>query len=158
MSNMCSLPSVTEALSSHPVDVGQRTEAIVLAALVKRGYKVLTPFGTNQRYDLAIDLGDRFLRAQCKTGRLRAGTIIFAVRSVRSNTRRTYLRSYQNEIDLFLVCRPETDGIHVIPIEDATSSVGALRVAPTRNGQAKRIRWAKDYERRSSSAGRATPL
>jgi PD-(D/E)XK nuclease superfamily protein len=87
MSNMCSLPSPPNDLSDHPVDVGQRTEAIVLAELVRRGYRVLTPFGTNQRYDLAIDLGDRFLRAQCKTGRLRRGTIIFHPRSVRSNTR-----------------------------------------------------------------------
>jgi PD-(D/E)XK endonuclease len=143
---MCSLPDPPEALSAHPVDIGQRTEAIILAALVRRGYRVLTPFGTNQRYDLAIDLGDGFLRAQCKTGRLRRGTIIFAVRSVRSNRRHTYLRTYENEVDLFLVYCPETDGIYAIPIEEATSSVGALRVAPTANGQAKRIRWAREYE------------
>ena len=89
---MCSLPTPPVALSEHPVDIGQRTEAIVLAALVRRGYRVLTPFGTNQRYDL------------------------------------------------------ETDRIYAIPIEEATSSVGALRVAPTANGQAKRIRWAREYE------------
>jgi hypothetical protein len=47
MPNMCSLPDPPEALSAHPVDIGQRTEAIVLAALVRRGYRVLTPFGTN---------------------------------------------------------------------------------------------------------------
>jgi len=133
-------------LSDHPVDVGQRTEAIILAALVRRGYHVLTPFGTNQRYDLAIDVGDRFLRVQCKTGRLRRGTIIFAVRSVRSNSRRAYLRTYENEIDLFLIHCPETDRIYAIPIGEATSSVGSLRVAPTTNGQAKGIRWAREYE------------
>ena len=33
---MCSLPDPPEALSAHPVDIGQRTEAIVLAALVRR--------------------------------------------------------------------------------------------------------------------------
>jgi hypothetical protein len=55
---MCSLPDAPGASSGHPVDSGQRTEAIVLAALARRGYRVLTPFGTNQRYDL----GDRFLR------------------------------------------------------------------------------------------------
>jgi PD-(D/E)XK endonuclease len=58
------------------------------------------PFGANQRYDFAIDVGDRFLRAQCKTGRLRQGTIVFAARSVRSNTRRAFLCTYENEIDL----------------------------------------------------------
>jgi PD-(D/E)XK nuclease superfamily protein len=130
IANVCSLPD----------------PPAVRSALVRRGYRVLTPFGTNQRYDLAIDVGDRFLRAQCKTGRLRRGTIIFAVRSVRSNTRRTYLRTYENEVDLFLVYCPETDRVYAIPIEEATSSVGALRVAPTANGQAKGIRWACEYE------------
>jgi hypothetical protein len=133
-------------LSDHPVDIGQRTEAIVLAALVRRGYRVLTPFGTNQRYDLVIDVGERFLRVQCKTGRLRRGTIILAARSVRSNTHRTYLRTYENEVDLFVVCCPETDQIYAMPIEETTSSVGALWVAPTANGQAKGIRWAREYE------------
>jgi hypothetical protein len=57
-----------------------------------------------------------------------------------------YLRTYENEVDLFLVYCPETDGIYAIPIEEATSSVGALRVAPTANGQAKRIRWATEYQ------------
>jgi PD-(D/E)XK endonuclease len=37
--------------SAHPVDVGLRTEAAILAELVRRGYEVLVPFGTNQRYD-----------------------------------------------------------------------------------------------------------
>jgi hypothetical protein len=33
--------------STHPVDIGQRSEAAVLAAFVKHGYRVLTPFGVN---------------------------------------------------------------------------------------------------------------
>jgi hypothetical protein len=50
--------------SNHPVDVGQRSEAAVLAAFVKHGYRVLTPFGVNHRYDwgrhwLASDRGNR---------------------------------------------------------------------------------------------------
>src|SRR5918992_1848157 len=85
--NMCSLPRPPETLSRHPVDVGQRSEAIILADLVKRGYRVLLPYGTNHRYDIVIDVGDRFLRAQCKTGRLRRGVIEFATQSTRANTR-----------------------------------------------------------------------
>jgi hypothetical protein len=49
---------------------------------------VSIPFGTNQRYDLIVDLGDRLVRVQCKTGRLRDGTIKFATQTVRVNTRR----------------------------------------------------------------------
>ncbi len=46
--------------SSHPVDVGQRTEAIILAELVKRGHKVLIRCGTNHRYDLVLDVGESY--------------------------------------------------------------------------------------------------
>ena len=53
--------------SSHPVDVGLRTEAHITGELVRRGYSVLLPFGVNQRYDLVLDQGDRFVRVQCKT-------------------------------------------------------------------------------------------
>ena len=143
--NMCSLPEPHKGQTDHPVETGQRTEAVVLGELVRRGYRVLTPFGTNHRYDLVIDLGDRFLRAQCKTGRLRNGTILFQARSIRSNTRRAYWRSYEGQIDLFFVYCPETKRIYAVPVEETTTSVGALRVAPTANGQAKGIRWARDY-------------
>jgi hypothetical protein len=47
--NMRSLISTPRELSSHPVDVGQTTEAIILSELVKRGHNVLVPFGTNHR-------------------------------------------------------------------------------------------------------------
>ncbi|MDX6666111.1 MAG: hypothetical protein QOG68_2317, partial [Solirubrobacteraceae bacterium] len=63
-------------LSTHPVDVGIRSEGAILGELSKRGYDVLAPFSYNQRYDFVIDLGDRFLKAQCKTGRLYSGAVV----------------------------------------------------------------------------------
>jgi hypothetical protein len=128
------------------VDVGQRTEAIVLAELVKRGHTVLVPFGSNHRYDFVLDTPDGFLRAQCKTGRLYRGVIRFNTVSVRSNTKRAYRRSYHGEADLFLVYCPETDQVYAVDVEEAASGKGALRVAPTANSQAKGVRWATDYE------------
>jgi PD-(D/E)XK endonuclease len=135
-----------ESLSRHPVDVGQRTEAIVLAELVKRGHRVLIPFGTNHRYDFVLDMGDQFLRVQCKTGRLRSGRIIFKTESVRSNTRVSLRRSYHGEADLFLIYCPQTDRVYALPVEEANLSEGSLRVDPTENCQSKGIRWAADYE------------
>jgi PD-(D/E)XK endonuclease len=133
-------------MSGHPVDVGQRTEAIVLAELVKRGHRVLVPFGTNHRYDFVLDTPDGFLRVQCKTGRLRRGVIHFNTISVRSNTKETFRRSYHGEADLFRVYCPETDRVYAVDIEEAASGQGALRVAPTANHQAKSVRWASDHE------------
>jgi hypothetical protein len=134
-------------LSHHPVDVGTRTEAAILGELVRRGYHVLLPWGVNHRYDLVLDMGDRFLRAQCKTGRLRAGVISFNVQSVRSNTRGVMRRPYTGEIEVFLVHCPGHDRIYAVPVEEAaTSTEICLRLTPTKNGQARRIRWARDFE------------
>jgi PD-(D/E)XK endonuclease len=132
--------------SSHPVDVGLRTEAAILAELTRRGYQVLVPFGVNQRYDLVLDLDGRFLRVQCKTGRLKRGVITFSTRSVRVNTQRIYYRNYVGEVELFLVYCPETDQIYAVPVDDAPATLGCLRVDPTQNGQEQLIRWARDYE------------
>jgi PD-(D/E)XK endonuclease len=132
--------------NGHPVDVGTRTEAVVLAELVSRGYRVLLPFGHNQRYDFVLEIDGSFLRVQCKTGRLRDGCVIFKAQSVRSNTRETVLRDYKDDVELFIVSCLETGGIYAIPIEDATRTQGTLRIDPTANRQNKRVRWARDYE------------
>lgn len=118
----------------------------MLAALVRRGYKVLVPFGVNHRYDLVMDLNGRFVRAQCKTGRLRNGRVVYSTQSVRSNTRVAKCRPYTGEVEVLIVYCPELDRIYVVPIGDAPRTKGSLRVSETANGQAKGIRWAADYE------------
>lgn len=85
-----------------------------MAELVKRGYRVLLPFGVNQRYDLVLDCDGRLLKAQCKTGRLREGAIEFRVVSTQSNMNRTRIRSYVGQVDLFIVYCPETEKTYVI--------------------------------------------
>jgi hypothetical protein len=108
-------------LSRHPVDVGERSEAIIFAELVKRGHQVLIPHGTNHRYDIVIDVGGRFLRAQCKTGRLRRGVIEFATRSTRANTRGVVHTPYDvDQIDLFLVYCPDTDRVYAVGVEEGS--------------------------------------
>jgi hypothetical protein len=134
------------ARSSHPVDVGLRTEAAIMAELVRRGYQVLVPFGTNQRYDVVLDVDGEFVRAQCKKGRLRNGVVRFPARSVRSNTRGLYFRGYSGEVEIFLVYCPETKQIYAVPVDEVPATDGWLRVHPTRNGQKEGVRWARDYE------------
>lgn len=133
-------------LTDHPVDVGQRSEAAILARLVSQGHRILLPFGVNQRYDLVLDSEGRFLKVQCKTGRLRNGSIRFRAVSVQSNMNRTSWRGYAGEVDLFAVYCPENSGVYLIPADEVAPNVNYLRVDPTRNNQAKRIRWARDYE------------
>jgi hypothetical protein len=60
---------------------GNAAQARILSEFVCRGFDVLTPFGGGQPYDLAVDLGDGFLRVQCKTAWLVArGCLAFLER------------------------------------------------------------------------------
>jgi hypothetical protein len=133
-------------MTDHPVDVGHRTEAIIIAELVKRGFRLLIPHGVNQRYDLVIDLDGKFVRVQCKTGRLRKGAVQFSTHSVRTNTRGWFVRDYSGEADLFLVYCPQTDRFYAVPVEDAPKRAMYLRVDRTLNRQSQGIRWAHEYE------------
>lgn len=118
----------------------------ILAELIKRGYRVLLPFGVNQRYDLVLDCDGRLLKAQCKTGRLRGGAIEFRAVSTQSNMNRTRIQGYAGQVDLFIVYCPATEKTYVIPAEDVPRARMYLRVKPPRNQEAKRVRWAKEYE------------
>jgi hypothetical protein len=133
-------------LTNHPVDVGLRTEAAILSELVRRGYSVLLPFGVNQRYDLVLVLGGKYVRAQCKTGRLRNGVVIFSTKSVQCNTKRSVVRDYDGGADVFLVYCPDIGGVYCVPVEDAPTGYMYLRVKPTLNGQEHGVRWVANYE------------
>lgn len=136
----------------HPKAVGDTTTAMVLARLVQAGKMVLLPFGENQRYDLVIEETDgSFVRVQCKTGRLRTGAVRFPTCSVTYHHpnnlgTRAYRQNYRGQSDVFGVYCPETDRVYLVPVETVGNVMGALRVEPTKNGQSKKVRWARDYE------------
>ncbi len=136
----------------HPKAVGNATEAMVLARLVQAGKMLWIPFGENQRYDLVIEEDDgRFVRVQCKTGRLRRGTVRFNACSFTyhhpdNRGTRPYMHNYRGAADLFGVYCPETDAVYLVPVDEIGVRRGSLRVEAARNNQAKKIRWARDFE------------
>jgi hypothetical protein len=133
----------------HPKDIGDRTTLAVMLALRETGFAVLTPFGENTRYDLAIDDGCKLFRVQCKTGRLRRGAVRFAVCSCYGHHLRPKdaRRDYQGQVDYFGVYCPDTITVYLVPIADLSVRVqAALRVEPARNGQKCNIRLASNYE------------
>ena len=132
--------------SDHPVDVGLRSEAAILSELVRRGYSVLVPFGVNQRYDLVLDLDGRFVRAQCKTGRLRNGAVLFSTQSIRTNRTQIEFRGYRGEAEYFLVYCPANAGIYAVPVDETPARQMSLRVSPSQNGQAVGVNLASEYE------------
>jgi hypothetical protein len=133
----------------HPKAIGDRTTLAVMLALIAAGYDVLLPFGENTRYDLVIDDGEVLARVQCKTGRLRTGAVRFKTCGSYAHHPHPGVtsRHYAGEIDYFGVHCPTTGGVYLIRIADVpTTSIAALRIEPTRNGQRKRIRLAANYE------------
>jgi len=131
--------------------IGERSEAMVAAALMKAGKVILTPFGDNQRYDLVIDENGVFQRVQCKTGRISNGRVRFQCCSITTNK---YVRkgakperkTYRGQIELFGVYCPDNDKVYLVPIEAAPSNDMYLRLEKPKNGQAKGINMAEDYE------------
>jgi hypothetical protein len=122
--------------------IGNRTEAIVLAALVHAGYWPLLPFGEGRPYDIALDEDGKLIRVQCKTGRLMNGGVYFPTAMW---CRDLSYRSYQGNVDYFGVYCPGTKKVYLVPIGDVPTRAALLRVEPPKNGQTWGIRWAKDY-------------
>lgn len=127
--------------------VGEKSEGQVIAALLKAERVILIPFGDNQRYDLVIDNNGKFIRVQCKTGRLKNGVIVVRTHSKTwKNGRRTGTRGYKGEADLFGVYCPETDKVYLIPVDEVGISQLHLRIETPRNHQVEGILWAKSFE------------
>jgi PD-(D/E)XK nuclease superfamily protein len=133
----------------HPKDVGDTSTLAIMLALQTQGYSVYVPFGENTRVDLIVDYGGRLSRVQCKTGRLREGTVRFNTCSSYAHHPHPKIakRDYEGEVDEFAIFCPELGAVYVLPLEDVTAKrIGSLRIAPTKNKQAKRIRLAAAYE------------
>jgi hypothetical protein len=128
--------------------IGDLSEMMVIVALATRGYLVSTPFGENHRYDLIADDGERLLRIQVKTGRLMDGFIKFASSSMHYHRRsgKSACRPYFGQIEYLAVFCPQTGKVYLVPESELVASQGHLRIAPTRNRQARNIRWAAEYE------------
>jgi hypothetical protein len=140
--------TVRKALPSpvapNPKAVGERSEALILARLMEVGYVVLLPFGNNQRYDLVIDLGGgEFERAQCKTGRLRGGAIVFDTANHALNGKRKH---YRGQADVFLVYCYETKGVYRVPVDECGLNACALRVKQRTAPGGPKARPAADYQ------------
>ena len=122
---------------------GTLTESKILAAFVEAGYLVSLPFGDGHKYDLIIDDGQRVQRVQCKTGRVRNGSLLFNACSFSGNAGTR--RDYKDAAELFAVLNLETGNVYIIPVNEVGHTVACLRLNPTLSGQNKGIRWAQNY-------------
>ncbi|HTD33005.1 MAG TPA: group I intron-associated PD-(D/E)XK endonuclease [Candidatus Elarobacter sp.] len=125
--------------------IGDVSEAHVIAAFTRLGFKVLLPFGEDHRYDLVIDDGDRLSRVQVKTGRVRGGVIQFHCASTHAHRGGT-TRPYFGQIEYLAVYCPEVGKVYVLPEKELTATNAHLRLSPPLNNMTKTIRWAARYE------------
>jgi hypothetical protein len=132
-------------MTTNTHQVGDRTEAIVMARLLQVYECVLIPFGNGRRYDLVADTGTEFLRIQCKTGRLREGAVRFNAASNHHHRNGTR-RAYREGADLFGVYCPDNGKVYLVPVADVGNVEASLRVEDSKNNQQKGVRWATTYE------------
>jgi len=128
-----------------PSEIGSRAEGAMLATLLKEGHAVLLPFGGHQRYDMVIDGEDGFQRVQVKHGRVRNGAVAFSTISSTGTGEKKVVRNYVDEVEFFGVYCSELDSSYLVPIQDTVSGICSLRIEPTKNKQAKGVKWAEDY-------------
>lgn len=83
-------------------DKGNVSESKVLAAFIEAGFIVSIPFGNGVPYDFIVDTGERLLKVQVKTGRLRDGCILFPLRRFSGHSGKGK-RYVAGEIDLFAI-------------------------------------------------------
>jgi hypothetical protein len=122
---------------------GTLGEAKILAALIAAGYLVSVPFGEGHKYDFVIDDSISLRRVQCKTGRVKRGSLLFNSYSQSGNG--STKQGYHGLADIFAVLNPETGIVYLIPVERFGATVISLRLVPTLSGQVQRINWAVDY-------------
>jgi hypothetical protein len=122
----------------HPKQKGEAGEAIVIAKLLYEGYAVLKPIGDNQRYDVVIDRGKKFERAQIKSNWCKTKDFVrIQVRSIRGNRTVNSTKTYKNECDVFLVYHDFTKKVFIIPmsvIAKFNSSFKLFYQKPKRGG------------------------
>lgn len=134
---------------------GAVAELAIATAAADLGIGVWSAF-TVERYDLIFDLRPGLLRVQCKWASRHHDVIV--VRCTRNRRNRDgLLRQYYSahDIDAYAAYCRENRTCYFLPIAEFENRIAIqLRLAPTRNKQALRINWAKDYEFTARLGGR----
>lgn len=137
-----------------PSQKGAVAEAAISAAALELGLTVLRPLCEGRWYDIVIDLEPQLLRVQCKLARREGGALSIALKTNRCTPAGYVSTSYTAaEIDAVGAYSPELRKCFLIPVEQVSERRALhLRLSPAKNHQARRIRWAQDYELSSTVA------
>jgi PD-(D/E)XK endonuclease len=144
----------------NPNHKGNVAELAIAMEAANLGLSVLKPLTEHEVYDLALDLGDRIWRVQCKWATFNGDVVHVHVGRSRTS-RRGYVRTTyeKGEIDALAVYCQELRRCYLLPEEMVVGKyVIHLRVSPARNKQRAAINFAKDYELGAVAQGKSDVL
>jgi PD-(D/E)XK endonuclease len=127
--------------------IGEVSTVQVIAALVRTGKTVWTPFGdTARRADILMEDEHGIHRVQCKTGRIRLGCVLFKTASVHRKPGGGFEhRSYSGQIEFFGVYCPDNEKCCLIPISKTARGQCYLRLEAPKTCKTT-VRWAHEFE------------
>ena len=112
---------------------------------LKKDSIVLFPATEHAPFDLVSYDGDRFVRIQVKYRRAVNGSVQIPMRSWWADKNGSHGKQIdKSQIDVFCVYCPDTDKCYYFK-PDNVKTCFSIRVAPSKNNQAKNINFANDY-------------
>ena len=124
---------------------GDLGESMVIADLLRKGYKVAIPLGEDWKFDIIALINGELKRIQCKYVEEKNGVISIPCRSCNGRLNYKYT---EKDFD-WLSCYDSTnDKCYYIPsslLGESGRTYINLRLRSTKNNQNKNILWASDY-------------
>ena len=97
---------------------GIGTELLCALKFIEQGYIVSVPYGNNSRYDIVVDLGNLFIRIQCKTASLnKNGSYTIKTSNMVSTSTQRRIKHYtKKQIDF--IASVIKDQLVLIPVDE----------------------------------------
>jgi prevent-host-death family protein len=126
---------------------GNVAELAIATEAARLGLSVLKPLTEHECYDLALGIGGRLLRVQCKWARKSGDVVVISFARHRRGPDGYIRRNYSaTEVDAIGAYCGELDCCYLIPIELVAGRwTMQLRLCPARNGQRAALHFADEY-------------
>jgi hypothetical protein len=129
----------------HTKNKGDLGVAKAYCDLVEKGFMILFPSTEHAPFDLVAYDGSRFVRIQVKYRQAVNGSVQIPMKSWWADKNGSHGKQIdKQQIDVFCVYCPDTDKCYYFR-PDIAKTCFSIRVAPSKNNQAKNIHFAEDY-------------
>lgn len=127
-------------------DIGNRTEAAVLAEFLKRGISVSIPFGNSEPYDLVVHTKKGFKSIQVKHAIVKNGCVVARITKQVGYAKKKRI-TYDGLADYIALWCEELDSFYLLSLEECKGRIDLhLRIEPPKNNSAiTTVTWADDY-------------